>query len=67
MFGYGGKLVPADRVVRAIVGVGLVSSGFLAGWSPWAVVLGVASGGLLLTGSTLNYCPIARILPWNRV
>jgi hypothetical protein len=70
MFGLGGRLAPADRIARAVVGVGLIGAGIVLGVlgapSVWVAVLVAGVGAALVAEAGLNYCPAARIWPWNR-
>jgi hypothetical protein len=62
----GGKLAWFDRLARAIIGVALILAAGLAGWSVWIVAVASAAGGILLFEAVINYCPLARLWPWNR-
>jgi hypothetical protein len=70
MFGLGGKLAPADRTTRAVASVGLVVAGVLLGVlaAPpgWVTALVIGVGVVLVVEAALNYCPAARVWPWNR-
>jgi len=52
--------------VRAIAGLALLGWSLLAGGTLWLVALGVVVGAVLLVEAMMNYCPLARIWPWNR-
>jgi hypothetical protein len=62
----GGQLAWFDRLTRAIVGIVLILWAGLGGASSWTVVTAAALGGILVFESILNYCPLAKIWPWNR-
>jgi isocitrate dehydrogenase len=62
----GGKLAWFDRLARALGGIGLIIGAGLGGWSDWATVAAAATGGILVFEAVINYCPLAKILPWNR-
>ena len=62
----GGHLTWFDRLTRAIVGTALILWASLGGASSWIVVVAAALGGILLFEATINYCPLAKIWPWNR-
>jgi hypothetical protein len=70
MFGLGGKLAPVDRTTRAVAGVGLIVSGVvlavLAAPPVWVTALVIGVGAILVGEAALNYCPAARVWPWNR-
>lgn len=70
MFGLGGRLAPADRTARGVAGVGLIVAGVLLGvfGSPpaWVTALIIGIGVVLVGEATLNYCPAAKVWPWNR-
>jgi len=70
MFGLGGRLAPADRTARGVAGVGLVIAGVLLGVlgapSVWVTVLVIGIGASLVVEAMLNYCPAAKVWPWNR-
>jgi hypothetical protein len=70
MFGLGGQLAPADRRARGVAGVGLIVAGVVMGVaaapSVWVTALIIGVGAILVGESALNYCPAAKVLPWNR-
>jgi hypothetical protein len=70
MCGLGGRLAPADRTARGVAGVGLIVAGVLLGvfGSPpaWVTALIIGIGVVLVAEATLNYCPAAKVRPWNR-
>jgi hypothetical protein len=70
MFGLGGKLAPADRITRAVAGVGLIVAGIVVGViaapAVWVTALIIVVGAFLVGEAALNYCPAARVWPWNR-
>jgi hypothetical protein len=70
MFGLGGRLAPADSTARGVAGVGLIVASVLLGvlGSPpvWVTALIISIGTILVGEAALNYCPAAKVLPWNR-
>lgn len=62
----GGHLAWFDRLARAIMGMALILWAGLGGASSWIVVAAAAIGGIFVLEATINYCPLAKIWPWNR-
>jgi hypothetical protein len=62
----GWQLAWFDQLVRVVLGIGLVLGAGLGGWPTWATVLAAAIGGILIFEAAIQYCPLARIWPWNR-
>jgi hypothetical protein len=62
----GWQLARFDQLARAVLGIGLILAAGLGDWSTWVGVLVAAIGGMLIFEAVIRYCPLARILPWNR-
>lgn len=62
----GWQLVWFDQLARAVMGIGLILGAGLGGWSTWVTVLTAAIGGILIFEALIQYCPLARVWPWNR-
>ncbi len=56
------NLGSADRVMRFILGLGLIAAGILAGLaSPWNIVA-MAVGGILAVTALIKFCPAYAII-----
>ncbi len=62
----GWQLVWFDQLARAVVGIGLILGAGLGGWPTWGTILAAAIGGILIFEAVIQFCPLARIWPWNR-
>ena len=52
----------ADRLIRAILGLALMATPWLAGWpAPW-LMAGVAVGLVILATSAFSFCPIYALV-----
>jgi hypothetical protein len=49
-----------DRVIRVVLGLGLAAAGFFVGAGPFAIVLWVLAGILVVTAIT-GFCPLYRL------
>jgi hypothetical protein len=62
----GWRLAWFDQLARAVVGISLILGASLGVWPAWATALAGALGGVLVFEALIQFCPLARIWPWNR-
>jgi hypothetical protein len=62
----GWQLAWFDQLVRVVLGIGLVLGAGLGGWPNWATILAASIAGILIFEAAIQYCPLARLWPWNR-
>ena len=51
----------ADRLIRIILGLVLIASAFMSGWSVLGTVISAVIGGVLVVTALVRFCPLYRI------
>lgn len=54
-----------ERAIRAVLGVGLVGTGFLANLPGWATAVVYLVGAVMLATSAIGFCPAWKLFGIN--